>query len=240
MKSRIVLFVEGEGEAAAMPKLVKRLLTELQAWDCITLDEAPFRVGQVNKLVKDKFREWRRKLAAAMKRPQVGGVLLVLDGDVKVEGKSFCVAALARLLAHEASAEGAGVKLSVSVVFAQREYESWLIAGIGSLAGREIPNRRRIDQHAKAPKGNIEESPRDAKGWLNKVVEGGYKPTRDQAALTDLVDLAMVRERKLRSFQRLENAVSELVAAIRSGKHVVTPSRTSEKGAGGDSDRGSA
>lgn len=31
---RIVLFVEGEGEAEALPKLVKQLLTEQNAWGC--------------------------------------------------------------------------------------------------------------------------------------------------------------------------------------------------------------
>jgi hypothetical protein len=53
---RIVLFVEGEGEADAVPKLVKRLLTEQNAWDAVWLDEAAFRVGHVNWLVKDEYR----------------------------------------------------------------------------------------------------------------------------------------------------------------------------------------
>jgi hypothetical protein len=44
---RIVLFVEGEGEADAVPKLVKRLLSEQNAWDAVSLDENTFRVGEV-------------------------------------------------------------------------------------------------------------------------------------------------------------------------------------------------
>jgi hypothetical protein len=47
---RIVLFVEGEGESDAVPKLVKKLLTEQNAWDVVFLDDAPFRVGEVTKL----------------------------------------------------------------------------------------------------------------------------------------------------------------------------------------------
>jgi len=56
------------------------------------------------------------------------------------------------------------------------------------------------ESNAKAPEGDLEASPRDAKGWLRAIVDGGYKPTRDQAALTRLVDLEVIRARKLRSF----------------------------------------
>ena len=56
------------------------------------------------------------------------------------------------------------------------------------------------------------------------IVEGGYKPTRDQAALTRLVDLEVIRARKLRSFRRLESAVSSLLEAIRHDRPIVSPS----------------
>lgn len=220
----IVLFAEGEGEAEALPKLVKRLLTEQQAWDAVFLDEHTYRVGAVSKLVKDKYREWKRKLKASLKRRNVGGVLLVVDGDIKkVEGDTFCAAKVARSLAREAAAVGAGVNFSVAVVFARQEYESWLIAGIDSLAGQRLPDGRMIAEKAKAPEGDLEENPRDAKGWFSAVIEGGYKPTRDQGALTDLLDLQTVRKRKLRSFRRLESALAELVSAVRNEKHVATP-----------------
>lgn len=55
-KKRIVLFVEGEGEANAVPQLIKRIFTEQNAWDAVALDEHPFRVGQINRLVKDETR----------------------------------------------------------------------------------------------------------------------------------------------------------------------------------------
>lgn len=221
---RIVLFVEGDGEAEALPKLVKWVLTEQKAWDAVILDPDTFRVGEINKLVKDEYREWKRKLAASCKRRDVGGVLLVLDGDAKkVGGTAFCAAAVAISLAREAATVGGGAKFSVAVVFAMQEFESWLIAGVESIAGKRLPDNRKIAADAKAPIGNLEESPRNAKGWFTKVVEGGYKPTRDQAALTDLVSFDFVRQRELRSFQRLESAVTELVSAIRTNKHVATP-----------------
>jgi hypothetical protein len=222
---RIVLFVEGQGEAEAVLRLVKRLLTEQNAWDTVSLDESPFRVGQVNKLAKAEYHDWKRKLAAALKRPNVGGVLLLLDGDVaKVGDDAFCASVVSRSLAAAAKTVGAGARFSVAVVFARQEYESWLIAGIASLAGERLPDRRSIQQDAKPPDGDLEVAPRDAKGWLNRVVEGGYRPTRDQAALTEMVRLQAIRDRGLRSFRRLEHALSELVLAIRSDQHVATPS----------------
>jgi hypothetical protein len=222
---RLILFVEGEGEADAVPTLVRRLLTEQGDWHNLLLDDNPFHVGQVNKLVKHDFREWKRKLGASLKRPSVGGVLLILDGDVeKVGGNEFCAATVARSLASAAMQVGAGKKFSVAVVFARQEYETWLIAGVSSLAGRGLPDGRLIRSNAEAPEGDLEASPRDAKGWLDNIIEGGYKPTRDQAALTRLVGLEVIRARKLRSFRRLESAVSSLLEAIRHDRPIVSPS----------------
>jgi hypothetical protein len=56
---RLVLFVEGEGEAEAVPTLVKRLLKERTEWPDILLDDSPFRVGSVDKLVEDDIANWK-------------------------------------------------------------------------------------------------------------------------------------------------------------------------------------
>jgi hypothetical protein len=222
---RLVLFVEGEGESDAAPRLIKRLLDEHNAWDVLWLDENPFRVGEVTRLLKDDSREWKRKLAASAKRSSLGGVLLILDGDLRSIGqRAFCTAEVARSLAQESRTVGGGAEFSVAIVFARQEFESWLIAGFESLAGKLLPDGRRIaacEQHRPPP--NTEDGPRDAKGWLSKAIDGGYKPTRDQALLTNLVDLAVIRDRRIRSFLRLESAVSALVNAIRSGVHTVSP-----------------
>jgi Domain of unknown function (DUF4276) len=222
---RLVLFVEGDGEAEAVPTLVRRLLTERGDWHDILLDSSPFRVGEVNTLVKNDFREWRRKLGASLKRPNVSGVLLIPDGDVrKVGGNEFCAGNVATSLARAAIPVGAGTTFSLAVVFAQQEFESWLIAGVASLAGQRLPDGRVIESTAKAPQGDLEAGPRDAKGWLNSLVEKGYKPTRDQAALTRLVDLKVIRACNLRSFRRLESALSSLLVAIRADRHMTSPS----------------
>ena len=101
--------------------------------------------------------------------------------------------------------------------------ETWLIAGATSLAGRRSPDGRLIKANAKTPRGDLEAGPRDAKGWLRGIIEGGYKPARDQAVLTKLVDLEAIRARELRSFRRLESAVSGLLQAIRTDKPITSP-----------------
>ena len=65
---RLIMFVEGEGDEQAVPTLVKRLLNEQDGWHDILLDNDTFRVGNVNKLVKDDFRDWKRYLNASLKR----------------------------------------------------------------------------------------------------------------------------------------------------------------------------
>jgi hypothetical protein len=225
-RKRLVLFVEGPGDAQAVPVLVGKLCTPLNPWDVLTLDKDPFEVGSLGKLTADGHRNWIRWLKAAAKRPALGGVLLLLDGDVRLgRGQVFCAITAARELATAAREAGAGSIFSVAVVFACREYESWLIAGIQSLAGQVIAGgeQQGVPEGTMPPAGNLEEDPRDAKGWLHDCLALGYKPTRDQEPLTRAVDLEPIRQRALRSFRRLESALEQLVIAIRTGQHISSP-----------------
>jgi hypothetical protein len=162
----------------------------------------------------------------AVKRKDLGGVLTVLDGDAKrrVLGSEFCARDHARQLVSMARAEGAGAIFSLSVVFACKEFESWLIAGVESLAGQPLKQGLEgIKPGTTAPDGDLEASPRDAKGWLSDRMTAKYKAPRDQAHLTSKVDLDLIRKRGMRSFDRLEHALSELVESFRSGKMIATP-----------------
>jgi hypothetical protein len=227
-KKRLVLFVEGDGDETAVPHLVKRLLTEHSLWEPVFLDPNPFRVGEVSALLADPMKRWIGRLRAAANRGNLGGILLLLDGDTKpAKGKPpFCAFRVAAELGKHARQVGAGTLFSVASVFARQEYESWLIACAKQLAGQLLDpgGRPGIRAGTTAPEHpNLEEAPRDAKGWLRKCMDGGYKETRDQEALTRLVLDHLPILRHLRSFQRLENALQQLVHAIRSGTHVVTP-----------------
>jgi hypothetical protein len=168
---------------------------------------------------------WINRLRAALKRPDVGGVLAVLDGDAPGwEGGAFCPAKAARMLVDRARETGAGKVYSLGFVFASLEYETWLLAGVESLAGKPLSDGR-LGVRADVGRygDDLELAPRGAKKALGGLMKNGYKPTLDQAELTRLVDLNVVRARGLKSFARLEAAIRQLAGACQSGKHVATP-----------------
>jgi hypothetical protein len=70
---RLILFVEGEGEADAVPTLLKRLLKEKGERFDILLDDSPFRVGSVDKLVKDDFAIGSASCEPALSGPMSAG-----------------------------------------------------------------------------------------------------------------------------------------------------------------------
>ena len=224
---RLVLFVEGQGDRDAVPVLVKQLLTDLAAWSDLFLDEQPFVVGSIAELTADNGKGWIAKLGAARKRPKLGAVLLIQDGDLELIRKEpFCAAVFAARLADWAKQAGAGSLFSLAAVFACMEFESWMLACAECLAGAPLPDGRPgIRPGATAPAGDLELHPRNAKGWLDQQMDAGYKPTRDQQPLTQLLvrHLDAVRARGLRSFRRLENAVRLLVEAVRADAPIVSP-----------------
>jgi hypothetical protein len=226
-RKKLVLFVEGEGDRQAVPVLVKRLLTDLQAWEHLALELPPLMVGNIAEVTRDDYRHWMRWLQATRKRPDLGGVLVLLDGDLeRVRKERFCAADFGSCLAQRAKTAGAGTLFSVGIVFACQEYESWVLAGAERLAGLPFPDGRPgIRAEATVPEGNLEEAPRDAKKWLDQWIDAGYKPARDQEPLTRLLvdHLDTIRQRGMRSFRRLENALQQLVNAIRTNQHIVTP-----------------
>src|SRR5437879_4609422 len=98
---RLVLFVEGDGDREAVPVLVKRLLTQMDAWSDVSLDTEPFKAGDIAKLMANEGREWIRYLHMARKRPKLGAVLLIQDGDAEpIRRESFCAAIFGQRLAQ--------------------------------------------------------------------------------------------------------------------------------------------
>ncbi len=228
---RLVLLGEGHGEVSALPILARRLLQEKNLGASLFVDDQLVRVGNAGGLIKwdkqnkkQKSQEWSRKLRLASRRPNLGGVLAVFDGDARTfpagSSTDFCAATAAKLMATEAVEAGAGKTFSLAIVFACVEYESWIIAGVESLAGKLFKDGRpALISDLKHPVGNPESH---GKRWLEKNCSG-YRPTRDQSLLTELVDLKIVREKNLRSFARLENALNQLLEANKSGSFISTP-----------------
>lgn len=227
---RLVLMGEGEGERQSLVVLVKKLLVPLAPWDVLHLDPDVITVGDLPGLLsqrrgQDKTK-WLARLRYAMIRANLGGILVVLDGDAKRRAleTAFCARDQAKQLAALARSEGAGALFSLAVVFACKEYESWLIAGVESLAGKPLKEGvEGIARGTKPPGGDLEQAPRDAKQWLSDHMKVKYRPSRDQAHFTDLVNWDLVRKREMRSFRRLEDAIKQLVAGIRSGQPLNSP-----------------
>jgi hypothetical protein len=214
----LFIFVEGEADKIALPRLCRRALKHLLGsaeWSRQPLGMREcWKVGHVGNLVANGYEKWRRHLGNAA-RMQASAVLLILDGDRLSQG---CPVAAARRLVAAAGESGAGSKFSLAVVFAMQEIESWFIPDAKNLLGRD----------AKATLGEIpgdpEKSPRDAKGWFKANRVGGYGPTANCGDFAERVDLRTVEGAGLRSFQRFENALIQIHTAAYTGKHSATPS----------------
>jgi hypothetical protein len=227
---RLVLLGEGHGEVSALPVLADKLLREkdtrnLLYVDCNVIRTSPMWLVKWNKLRNQPdYSGWMSRIELAARRRDVGGVLAVFDGDAKTfpagSASPFCASTAAKLMAAEAAQICARRMFSLSVVFACSEYETWLVAGAESFAGRPLRDGRlALPRDVSFPVGPPESH---GKRWLEQNCRG-YRPTRDQSALTGLLDLAIVRSKRIRSFERLEHAIDQLLEAVARGSHISTP-----------------
>lgn len=182
----IASIVEGDGEVAALPVLLRRLNEWRSGHDYVQA-LPPIRVHRDRFLNRDD--EFRKQLLlAAAKCGEQGWILVVLDAD------DDCPVTLADTIHQRARQYVPHRRLSV--VLAKREYEAWFIAAARSLDGRRglrCPDDLPPDA----------EAPRDAKGWLRRNMEGGtYSEVLDQPAFTACFDLQQAFDNS-RSFRKL-------------------------------------
>jgi hypothetical protein len=186
MTNRLAVVVEGHGEVAAAPVLLRRLAAWLTPEEYVDISH-PIRVNR-DKFVRkdDEFR--RHILLASGKCGQDGWVLIILDAD------DDCPATFGAELLARARAVVPGQR--ISVVLANREFEAWFIAAAESLhgcRGFQLEPNPRIEP----------ENPRNAKGWMaDRMRETGYGEVTDQPAFCGLFDLDKAHERS-RSFRKL-------------------------------------
>lgn len=234
LPKRLVIFVEGKGDVKAVPALAQRVVNEIGAYDALFVDHDPFRVVSVATLVKNDCLKWHNWLEyAGRTRPNLAAVLLTLDGDLghvpqtwaahssRFASNHFCARHVAAMLGEEARAARAGDRYSLATVFAMKEFEAWLLAGVENLRGKPLAEGRGIVPNTAACPDIHLENTRDAKGWLKQVIPS-YDQSLDQGVLARELDLQQVRHR-CRSFRRFCSAIQQLADAVRQGRQVVTP-----------------
>lgn len=194
----VASIVEGDGEVAALPVLLRRLAQ----WRS---PSRPVNVLPPIRVYKDRFlnrpEEFSRHLKlAAAKCGDAGWILVLFDADDDCPAqKGLAVLAQAQtIIPHR----------RVVVVLANREYEAWFIAAAESLNGCRGFQSQATDAQV-AP-----EIPRNAKGWVRERMPAGYGETTDQPAFSARFDLDMAHQRS-RSFRKLcsewdKNTANEL------------------------------
>lgn len=188
----VVSIVEGDGEVAALPVLLRRVGDWLSPTMYFKV-EPPIRVRRDRFLNREE--EFSGKLnLASLKCGQDGWILVLLDADDDCPmelGKQILDRAH-RIVPHQ----------RVSVILANREYEAWFIAAAASLNGQR--GFSFVDRNRNEP-----ESIRGAKEWLSERISNGrYREVTDQPAFSALMDLQQALENS-RSFRKLCNEWSK-------------------------------
>lgn len=193
----VVSIVEGDGEVAALPVLLRRLSEWLSPEMYVNV-EYPFRVRRDRFLNRDE--EFSRVLKfAAAKCGDTGWIMVLLDADDDCPmelGKNILERARV-IVPHQ----------RVSVILANREYEAWFIAAASSLDGL----RGFTFSGEKIPEA---ESIRGAKEWLSRCMPNKrYKEVTDQPAFSACMDLQQAMANS-RSFRKLCSEWSKNMADI--------------------------
>lgn len=182
----IVSIVEGDGEVAALPVLLRRI-NEWKNPDIQCNVWRPIRVRRDQFLNREDVFSKQLKIAAALAGDD-GWVLILLDAD------DDCPKELAPQIAERASR--IVPHRQISVVLANKEFEAWFIASVDSFNGRRgFALGKTIVPDAETIRGGKE--------WISKhIPDGKYHEVTDQPAFAALIDLESVHE-KSRSFRKL-------------------------------------
>lgn len=187
------MIVEGDSERESLPVLVRRIASSIRPGLNIPI-APPWRVPR-GRLLREGGLE--QHVRASARQAGVGGaVLIVVDAD------DDCPKELVPIMRQRADSVG-GITCPISIVLAEREWESWFIASAEALRGH-----RGLKSDIQRPA--IVEAIRDAKGWLSVRKERGYSPVLDQPALTAIMDIDSARS--CSSFDKCYREITQLCA----------------------------
>jgi hypothetical protein len=200
MAMRIKPIVEGAGDVAAVPELLRRLQFEYG------LGAHGVQIARPIKWKRSCFNselQVKRAVQLAKAEPDCIGILIIFDSDDDCPKTHSCRVA-------EWSKREAG-DTPCEVVMAHREYEAWFLATVESLRGK-----RGIREDAASEA--VPEEIRGAKERLETKMRPNmsYSETTDQVALTSHADLHATYM-SCRSFRRLVCAFRSLLASSGAG-----------------------
>lgn len=198
MRQRTIgLLVEGHGEMAAMPILVRRIAEAFSPEVPLRLPPSAWRVPKHKMLQSDaEILKPINVFAQAITRSG-GGILVVWDAD------DDCPASEGPRQQKRIQALRPDVR--IRVVIANREFESWFLAAAASLsaANHLLPG---VIDHP------LPESLRDAKGWItaNRPAGRPYREIEHQHQFSKSLDPNYVRQRSP-SFDKLCREIASLL-----------------------------
>lgn len=189
--------VEGEGELAAVPVLLRRLAARILPDSYVEVG-SPVRISRNRVLAAGELSVAMERAARTIQRP--GGIVILLDAD------EDCPARFGPHLVELALT--ARPDIPMGVVLANREFEAWFLAAAESLGGQ-----RGLPKEIEPP--TDPEAIRDAKGWLRKQMprHRKYTETADQPALAASFDLDLARTRSP-SFDKCCREIERLLRSL--------------------------
>jgi uncharacterized protein DUF4276 len=188
--------VEGHGDVAAVPLLLRRIALEVAPQVDLKV-QSPIRIPK-ERLLKVGELERAAKLAS-LKLEGTGAVLLVLDSE-----RPCCPAQEGPQLLQRLHT--AVPTVGRAVVLAHQEAETWFLAAAKSLSGH-----RGLPQNLEPPPDPA--AIRGAKEWLSHQMRGShpYSETLDQPAFAAIMNLEEARSND--SFDKLWREVTRLLTS---------------------------
>jgi hypothetical protein len=192
----VISIVEGDGEVAALPVLLRRVSGWLTPQVAINVAR-PIRVRRDQFLNREDIFS-KQLLLASKLCLSPGWIMILLDADDDCpQDLAADIYARAKLILPERE---------ISVVLANHEYEAWFVAAAISLDGK-----RGFVVPPKIPEAEVLRGP---KQWISKQIpQGAYHEVVDQPALSAAIDLTLTHENS-RSFRKLCSDWTKLVKTV--------------------------
>lgn len=204
-RNKVYAIVEGHGEANQQPNidpaariLVAKMLQYVGCRQWFPAKYPPYRLNSCGDFYPHTD-NLLQVLHAHRKYQDCAAVLVLFDLD------DDCPAQIGPLVAQRIRKQ-APWPFSIVVVCAYREYESWFLASLNTI-------------HPDHSYPDDPESPRDAKGWLERKF--GYREVLHQAEYTQKLDVSTALNS--RSFRRLCHAFRELATVAANQQSIITP-----------------